>query len=218
MIIVGRMSRPRYALKRLLPLVFAFAVPLAGCSSNAEPTFPEETAEKKNEGMDAPSEPEEKLPPGTIARKSLDQVLLRRPPWLLSRIEIEEVLKQNKFVGWRLIAFPADWDQSGLQPGDVVTDVNGIALEKPDDLWTAWVAVADAAEIRFGVERDGKPAATVVKIHGDPVPETKQALGDGVMIAEPSAPTAKKKKKGTRRDTVVITSDGNDNPDQFPEY
>jgi type II secretory pathway component PulC len=178
--------------------------------------FPEDQGDTKGKSADdaAPPEEAEKLPPGTVARKSVDDVLVRGPATLLRRIETEEVLRQNKFVGWRLIAFPAEWDRTGLQPGDVITDLNGIVLEKPDDLWTAWVGMADASELRIGLERDGKPGATVVKIQGAPSQATKEALSDGNGPKQ----TAATKKKGGRRDTVVITNGSDDDPSQFPEY
>lgn len=175
---------------RLAPACLLLA--LAACSSSKEPVFPEDNAidqstQKPDRG--APGEPvpaSEPLPPGTISRHELDQALMRGPAWLLGKVQTEEVLRQNKFVGWRLISFPADWDGAGLQPGDVVTDVNGTSLERPDDLWNAWTAAAAADEIRIAYERDGKPASTSVKIKGAPSAQTKKALEDGSMIAPTS--------------------------------
>jgi hypothetical protein len=166
---------------RSLPLtVLILGLTTAACGGKKEPVFPEDAAKAKAEALDA-SPPKEALPPGVVARRDVDGALMRGPGWLLNRIQAEEVLKQNKFVGWRLTAFPADWDGSGLQPGDVITEVNGTLIEKPDDLWNVWLAVAEANEIRFAFERDGKPASVALKIHGAPVPETKKALEGGVM-------------------------------------
>lgn len=193
-------------LKRSL-LAAVVALPLVACSGNPEPKNakagqPSGASANKGPGADD-------APPGTIARKSLDSVLLRRPGYVLSRVQMEEVLKQNKFVGWRLTSFPAEWDKTGLQPGDVVTELNGVALEKPEDLWTAWLALADAAEIRIGFERDGKASSTSVKIHGAPVAETKVALetGTGMPAAEPAPGERPAKKPARRKDTIVITDE-----------
>ena len=185
----------------------ALLLPLVACSSNPEPKTAKADSPASAAQTKAPGA--EEAPPGTISRKNLDSVLLRRPGYVLSRIQMEEVLKQNKFIGWRLTSFPADWDKTGLQPGDVVTELNGVALEKPEDLWTAWLALAEAAEIRIGFERDGKAASTTVKIHGAPVAETKVALetGTGMPAAEPAPSDRGRSKQTRKKDTVVITDE-----------
>ena len=192
---------------RSLPTTVLFlGLTVAACGGKKEPVFPEDAAAKAKAGEPEASPPKEALPPGVVARRDIDGALMRGPGWLLNRIQAEEVLKQNKFVGWRLTAFPADWDGSGLQPGDVITEVNGTVIEKPDDLWTVWLGVAEASEIRFAFERDGKPASVALKIHGAPVPETKKALEGGVM--SPSAqqgPSQSGKAAGKQRfETKVI--------------
>jgi hypothetical protein len=207
---VHRLRPPsKLALALALLATSAFA---AACSSKSEPMMPDEPATQASASAEEPPAP--KLPPGTVARGSVDQLLLKGPAFMLGKIETEEVLRSNKFIGWRLVSFPADWDTTGLQPGDIVTDVNGVALEKPDDLWDLWVKLADAPEIKINVERDGKPASTVVKIQGDPVATTKGALADGNGPIPEHAP---KKATTGRRDTIVITGD-DDDPSRFPQY
>lgn len=204
-------SMMRLAFQTLPACALALTLGLAGCSSSAEPEFPDE-AKKGSGAVPDASPPKEALPPGTIARRDLDLALMRGPGWLLSRVQTEEVLRQNKFIGWRLISFPADWDGSGLQPGDVVTDVNGTVLERPDDLWNAWIAATDATEIKITFERDGKPAATVVKIMGAPQPDTRKGLEAGLMAPSPppsgkgpaKATSQPNKKDAQRFDTKVI--------------
>jgi hypothetical protein len=200
----------------LLAPLFVAAALAAGCSSTPEPAFPEDGAAAKADQA-VPEKAEEKLPKGTVARASVDHVLVRGPAFVLGKVETEEVLRQNKFVGWRLVAFPADWDTTGLQPGDVVTGVNGQTLERPDDLWDLWVKLADATEIKIDFERDGKPASTVVKIQGAPDASTKTALANGTTPTPASDGGGKRQGKTGRRDTVVITG-GDDDPSSFPEY
>jgi len=202
---------------------------LAACSSSKTPAFPDDgaagakTAGSGEVGMDA-SPPKENLPPGTVARKQLDQALLRGPGWLLSKIQTEEVLRQNKFIGWRLISFPAEWDGSGLQPGDVVTEVNGTTLEHPDDMWTVWMLASDASDIKISYERNGQPAVAVVKIQGAPRPETKKALEAGAMTPPASGPaqgvrsrTAAEAQGKKRFDTKVIGGESSQ-PIETSEY
>lgn len=192
-------------LPRLAQLLAPAAL-LVACSSTPqaqEPELGEPPPSQPEAGAD--QAPSAALPPGTLARAQVDQVLLRRPGWLLSRVEIEEVLRQNKFVGWRLVRMPSDWDGSGLQPGDVVTDVNGLSLEKPDDLWNAWLAMADATELKIAFEREGQGQTATLKIDGAPSKETKDALLQGEPATEaPRAPS-----EPGRKPTVVIQGDKN---------
>ncbi len=196
---------------RLLLAPLAAALLLA-CSSTPDAEAPKKPVRASQD--DAPPKVDD-APPGTVARRAMDAVLLRRPGYVLSRVQIEEVLRQNKFVGWRLASFPAEWDKTGLQPGDVVTEVNGIALEKPEDLWSAWMAMAEATELRIGFERDGKPAVTVVKIHGAPVPETKVALESGTGVPTDAGPPDQKRQgpRERRKDTIVITDETSNTDD-----
>jgi predicted small lipoprotein YifL len=218
MVIVERMFSLRRLCGRALvgALVATLHISaLTACGGPREPQLPDEAnaAPKKASADEGSTKKRQALPPGTIARQDVDEVLKKGPGWLLNKVQTEEVLRQNKFVGWRVVAFPAEWDGSGLQPGDVVIDVNGVALERPDDLWTAWLNVAGAPELRISFERDGKPAQTVVKIQGEPSGETKQALESGDMPPPPQAEA----KKTYRRDTKIITSESSD-PGTSVEY
>ena len=155
------------------------------------------------------------LPPGTVRRADVDKFLMRGPGWLLGRVQIEEVIRQNKFVGWRLAAFPAEWDSSGLQPGDVIVDINGVMLEKPDDLWSSWLAVADATEVRIAYERDGKPSSTVISILGAPTPDTRRQLEAGTMETPTTREASNKTDK--RFETKVIGGDSGE-PNDVSEF
>jgi hypothetical protein len=83
-----------------------------------------------------------------------------------------------RFLGWRIVAMPDEW-KVDLQPGDVVTAVNGLGLERPTDVWAAWASVAKAKEVTIAIERNGAKKDVVLKIVGDPKPETADALANG---------------------------------------
>src|SRR5262245_50880945 len=101
------------------------------------------------------------LPPGHLTRGDVDAVLAKGPPWILRRVAVEEVLRDGKFVGWRLVAMPAEWKGIDLKPGDVVTQVNGQTLEKPDDLYSAWSTLVVASDLKIAYEREGAPREVV---------------------------------------------------------
>ena len=103
--------------------------------------------------------------PGHLARADVERVLRQGPPWLLRRILPEEVIRDGKFVGWRMLSVPEDWSID-LKSGDIVTKVNGLAIERPDDLWAAWMQMQSAPELRVSIEREGKARDLVMPIDG----------------------------------------------------
>jgi len=114
-------------------------------------------------------------PAGTISRAELELVLRHGPPWLLQRVPIEEVLEKGKFIGWRLTELPLEWD-ADLQPGDVVTRVNAMPIETPNDFWAAWTTLTVASELKVAYLRDGEPREIAIPIHGSPDPAVASEL------------------------------------------
>ncbi len=135
--------------------------------------------------------------PGHLARGDVEGVLRRGPPWLLRRVTMEEVIREGRFVGWRLLtlSLPDDW-KVDLKTGDVVAKVNGLPLERPDDLWAAWVQLQSAAELRISAERDGRSHDVVLPIDGPSGPSNLP------IDNEPPPQT----RKPSRWQTIVIES------------
>lgn len=162
----------------LLGVGLAASLVSAGCGAEAHqrarPSAP--ASQQKPSPDDEAGKEDESVPAGSIARSRVDAVLRQGPPWLLSHVEVEEVLRKGAFIGWRVVAMPVDWEGGGIKPGDIVTRVNGVGLEKPDDFFSAWTTVADAKEIRVAYERDGKSDELSMPIVGEPSPQTKLAL------------------------------------------
>ncbi len=189
----------------LLGSGFVAALAVTGCADETRHRARSPEAGVKEPSPAAePALPEDNLPPGSLSRARVDAVLRKGPPWLLSHVEVEEVLRKGAFVGWRVVAMPAGWEGSGIKPGDVVTKVNGLGLEKPDDFFAAWTTVAGAKEIRVAYEREGKAEEVAMPIVGEPSPDTKLALEQ-----EPPPASAAPKKPGSLpgpHETRVISS------------
>jgi type II secretory pathway component PulC len=95
---------------------------------------------------------------GVIARSELAKVLDASPGMFLQHVESEPRFRAGKFFGWKLVAFfPGDARFAGvdLRAGDVVTRVNGIAIERPEQLMDVWKLLRSASELTVDVERDG---------------------------------------------------------------
>ncbi|WP_437649225.1 serine protease [Sorangium sp. So ce362] len=147
----------------------------------------------------APAKPA--APAGQLARADVDRVLLQGPPWILRRVPVEEVVRAGAFIGWKILALPADWSTVELKPGDVVTQVNGKALERPDDLFAAYRALASASELKIAYEREGTARELVVPIFGPPSPET-------VKTFESDSPPRRPTTSRPRGTTVIEEDDG----------
>jgi len=153
------------------------------------------------------------VPEGSIGRWRLDQVLLRGPGWLLRQVGVEDVVRQNKFIGWRVDRLPSNWEHSGLQPGDIVLKVNGTSLENQDDVWDTYVKLTEANELRISYERDGKVAEAVMPIVGAPDPETRQRLAEGTAQPPPRPDKVRQAPNRQGTNTIIITGERNTDDD-----
>jgi len=171
-------------------LALAMAVGLVGCGGaqdGAETPKPRATANPDTSGD---------VPAGSVDRRLLEAILREGPPWVLERVPIEEVMDQGKFKGWRLQDFPAEWSHVDLQPGDVVTALNGMTLEKPDELWAAWATMGSAGDIKVSFVREGEAKEIKVPIWGKADPTFAAQLASakppttGLPPAEGGAPGA----------------------------
>jgi hypothetical protein len=133
------------------------------------------------------------VPPGHLARAEVDRVLTTQgPPWILQRVISEEVLrKDGKFAGWRLVGLPEEWKDLDLRPGDVVTRVNDLPLETPDEAWEAWKSVAKAPQLKISLMRDGAARQLILPIDGPPSADTAKTLGRDPGPSRASAPREK---------------------------
>src|SRR5262245_18157893 len=115
-------------------LAFALALPM-GCADAATPQANTPATAKGATNKAEPPRPA--VPPGHVARQDVDLALTRLGlPWLFRRVMREGAFdKAGKLVGWRLIGLPEEWSSVDIHPGDIVTRVNGLSLETPDDAW-----------------------------------------------------------------------------------
>jgi predicted small lipoprotein YifL len=95
---------------------------------------------------------------GTIARDDLLTVLNAGPGRFLRGLRVQAVLEARRFRGWQVLSFwPCDprYAAVDLAAGDVVTRVNGVALERPEHLQRVWDGLRDAPALVVDVERVG---------------------------------------------------------------
>jgi hypothetical protein len=211
-LVVSTRKHPRLraaAAKALLIALAASPLGAAGCGGAAQ-----EAPEDAKSAADAKAKAlPPKAAPGHLLRADVDQALEQGPVWILRRVVPEAVIQDGAFVGWQLVAMPEEWAGIAIQPGDIVTRVNGVTLERPGDLWKAWVALTVAPELKITYLRGGAAKELVMPIDGAPtLNEAKlQAKGAGAGAgAGQGRPAAR------RRETIVIQGSSPEESDSEP--
>lgn len=95
---------------------------------------------------------------GEIARADVDTILRAGPARFLAAVDTEAVLRDGKFLGWRLKAWrDPSLAEAGVRPGDIVTRINRRPIERPEAFSEVWEGLRRARELVVDVIRDGKP-------------------------------------------------------------
>lgn len=154
---------------------------LLGCGSHELPPpnlppFPEEPA----------AEP--RPPAGTLWREDVDQALAAGLGQFLQLVTVEPYLEGDSFVGWEVqeLRPPEAWEGVDLRPGDVVTAVNGMPIERDHEAFAAFESLAKATELRVAILRDAVGRELVFRI----VPAPPRASGKPSPAAPASAAPA----------------------------
>jgi S1-C subfamily serine protease len=148
-------------------VVVAMAWAAAGCGGQAAPQ-PQAPASAPAQAADAGKA---MAPKGHLLRRDVMPVLSAGPAAFLSRIEVKPAFVGSKFHGWRIVAL--HWEGTPLagavlQPGDVVTSVNGRPIETPEQLHACFQLLTMASELRVVYERGTEKRDIVYPIDDEP--------------------------------------------------
>jgi hypothetical protein len=127
-------------------------------------------------------------PPGTIWR---DELLFSIDGGLgafLQRVEVEASLPNGRFEGFRIVDLqPREfWNGVDLKPGDVVTRVNGMPIERETEAYDAFQALRTASELRVSILRGGVPRVLSYRIAERP--GTGKSAPTPAISAAPATP------------------------------
>ncbi len=99
--------------------------------------------------------------PGKLFRKDVDEVVEGGLGLFLGKVEVEPSVERGVFRGFRIVELrPSEyWQGVDLRPGDVVTQVNGMPIERETQAWNAFQALKQAPRLevkylRGGIERE----------------------------------------------------------------
>lgn len=131
---------------------------LSACGGGAAPRGAQSAAEPPPE----PAAPEPPPPPpstqGEIPRGALAAVLDAGLGRFLQGVETEPELEGGRFVGFRIVSLYPDDERMravDLAPGDVVTSVNGLPIERPEQAAQVWSSLRVVSELLIDYRRDG---------------------------------------------------------------
>jgi type II secretion system protein C len=103
-----------------------------------------------------------------LARSAVHAAVMDGLGVLLQRVDLDDqpVMTGGKFHGFRIAGLRdgAFWAGVDLKPGDVVTAVNGMPIERPEQAQTALESLEAAQELRVAFDRDGQPHELVYPI------------------------------------------------------
>jgi hypothetical protein len=156
---------------------------ISGCASSQYPSIdeplppPESGAIAKLGGPPAPSAPKGGPSSTALQRAEVERVVDAGLGKFLSHVTLEPRLSAGKFTGWSIVALePPDlWRGVDLRPGDVVTKINGMAIERETEAFDAFQAVRQAPALEVSYLRGTQPRSLRFEIIGAPSPALPKA-------------------------------------------
>jgi S1-C subfamily serine protease len=149
-------------------MLVSFGIAAGGCGgqSAAAPEAPVSAVSSARQA------PKPIARPGRIARRDLMPVVSAGLGAFLSHVEIKPAMAKGRFYGWRVIA--QHWEDTPLagvdvlQPGDVVTSVNGRPIERPEQMHACWLSLTMSSELRVTYERADEKRQLIYPIDDEP--------------------------------------------------
>lgn len=93
-----------------------------------------------------------------VTEDGVEALLERGPAYVFQAVTVEPVERDGTFRGYRIVDV-SDAAREAVEPqlrvGDVVTEVNGVPIERPDDYMAAWEKLKHRAVLEVEFRRDG---------------------------------------------------------------
>jgi len=105
-------------------------------------------------------------PRGALYRDDVNALIERGFPEFLKRVEVEPRLVDGQFRGWSIVNLnPSDfWSGVDLKPGDIVTRVNDLPIERETEAFDAFESLKQSDALRVAFQRDGQSRVLEYKI------------------------------------------------------
>jgi hypothetical protein len=184
-----------------IPRVFAYVLPVLflGCASSPypsvnEPMPPPDPGSVPGGSLkpaSLPEAPAAALSSGELQRADVERVVDAGLGRFLGHVVLEPSLSAGKFSGWSIVDLVPRglWGGIDLRPGDVVTKVNGMAIEREAQAFDAFQAVRQAPALEITYLRQNQPRTLRFTIVGEPSPSLPKAAPTADNAAVAPAPT-----------------------------
>jgi type II secretory pathway component PulC len=99
-----------------------------------------------------------KQPITSLKRSDVKETIARGVGAFLQNVTVEDwpVMHGGKFHGFKIKTINPDWNVD-IKPGDIITRVNGIVPEHPEEADAALRSLEKAPSLKIDFERDGQP-------------------------------------------------------------
>ncbi len=116
--------------------------------------------------MDQPLPPRDVPPRGALLRTDVNAAIDRGLGYFLQRVSVDPDVVDGKFQGFRIVQLrpPDYWRGVDLKPGDIVTQVNGMSIERDIDAYQAFQALRAAPALKVSFLRGGSARELVMSI------------------------------------------------------
>ncbi len=127
---------------------------------------------------------------GSLKRADVERVVDAGLGRFLEHVALEPKLAQGKFVGWTIVDLsPRELFQGiDVQRGDVVSRVNGMAIEREMEAFDAFQAVRQAPALEVTYLRQNQPHTLRLTIIGPASPSLPKAPPAPASAAAPASP------------------------------
>ena len=150
---------------RILSLAAALALATLACGESPPPKAPSSEAPSTAPTTTAAAAP---ITTTSLKRSGVKRTIAKGLGYFLQEVTVEDypVMTGGKFHGFKIKAITGDWGVD-LRPGDVVTRVNGMSIEHPEDADAALRSLEKAKSLKVDFDRDGKPLSLELPIVDD---------------------------------------------------
>jgi type II secretory pathway component PulC len=94
----------------------------------------------------------------TVSRSDVQAFMQKGPSYALTMVDVAPERSDGEFQGFKVTTMTpgaASAVSGQLQTGDVITHINGVRMQKPDDYLNAWKLLSEVTKIRIDFVRDG---------------------------------------------------------------
>ncbi len=137
---------------------------LAGCG--ADPVVPVAAPKPVVQAPVATAPVVAQPPKGALFRSDVNALIDRGFPDFLQHVDVEPRLVDGQFRGWSIVNLaPSDfWSGVDLKPGDIVTRVNDLPIERETEAFDAFESLKQSDALRVAFQRGGENHVLEYKI------------------------------------------------------